>query len=182
MSDLWESVRGIDPPVGEGGRDWYPYQLRSEVRAVIAHLDDPVPELAGSLRTEPDPRWREVALFGLASQDDPRVDDILIGALGDVTLRPRALYLLGVIGTRGWPKRDRDTGKLLAAIRPWLTDLTPYRDLFLGEELITADLAVAASARIAGLPTEETGGFVGMELPHFTDEQRSTLTAEIQKH
>lgn len=193
MSDLWNGLRAIDPPVGEGGRDWFPYMLRSEVRDAIANLPDPVAALSERLEHERDPVWREVLLFGLAGQDDPRVDPILIGALDDPALRPRALYLLGAIGTRGWPKRERDTPALLGAIRPYIDDLTPYRDPILGERLITADLAEAAFVRIAGPDAFPAvgglsdavqplaGEFVGMALPHFSDEQRAALAAEIQR-
>jgi hypothetical protein len=193
MSEVWDGLHVIDPPVGEGGRDWFPYMLHSGVRDAIANLPDPVAELAECLEHERDPLWREVALFGLASQDDPRVDPLLINALEDPSLRPRALYLLGAIGTRGWPKRPRDTRALLAAIRPYITDLTAYRDPILGEELITADLAEAAFVRIAGpeaFPSVQNlsedvqplaGEYVGMALPHFSEHQRAALAADIER-
>jgi hypothetical protein len=193
VSGLWDGLRAIDPPVGEGGRGWYPYQLRSEVRDAIASLADPVAELAERLSHERDPVWREALLFGLAGQDDPRVDPILIDTLDDPALRPRALYLLGAIGTRGWPKRSRDTPALLLAIRPYITDLTPYRDAILGDRLVTADLAEAAFVRIAGpdaFPSVKglsdaehplAADFVGMALPEFSAAQRAALAADIER-
>jgi hypothetical protein len=193
VSDVWAQLHLINAPVGEGGRDWFPYMLRSELRDAIASLADPVAELAARLEHEPDPVWREVLVFALAGQDDPRVDSILIDTLEDPALRPRALYLLGAIGTRGWPKRPRDTPALLAAIRPYIADPTPYRDSFLDEELVTGDLAEAAFVRIAGpeaFPSVQSladgaqplaGEFVGMALPHFSPEQRSALAADIQR-
>jgi hypothetical protein len=193
VSDVWDDLRAIDPPVGEGGRDWFPYMLRSEVRDAIAAFPDPVAALAERLEHERDPVWREVLLFGLAGQDDPRVDPILIRALDDPAMRPRALYLLGAIGTRGWPKRERDRDALLAAIRPYITDPKPYRDPILGEALVTADLAEAAFVRIAGpehFPSVDAladdaqplaGEFVGMALPHFSEDQRAALAADIER-
>jgi len=53
------------------------------------------------LAQETDPLWREVLLFLVASTADPRADEVLLQALDRVDLRPRALYLLGAIGTKG---------------------------------------------------------------------------------
>lgn len=188
-----DAIRSIDAPLGEGGRGWYPYMVRSEISDAAARLDDPVARLAEWLHVERDPLWREVVLFLLAAQDDDRVDGLLIESLDDPQLRPRALYLLGAIGTRGWPKRERDIAALLRAVRPWTTDTAVYVDRVHEDELVVGDLAKAAFIRIAGpehfpslaravnphqpFPVEH----VGMALAHFEPADREALQAEIER-
>ena len=183
---LLERIHAVEEPIGEGGRDWYPYMIRPELRELGAG----VPELAALLGEERDPSWREVLLFLLAAADDPRADDVLIEALDDPALRPRALYLLGAIGTRGWPKRDRDRDRLLRAILPWTEDHTSYRDPFLGEQVEVGDLAKAAFVRIAGPDEiaalrwldEETARFIGMAVPTLSARDREHLDSEIRRY
>ena len=188
-----DAIRSIEAPLGEGGRGWYPYMVRSEISDAVAELDDPVARLSEWLQAEQDPVWREVVLFLLAAQDDERVDGILVHALEDARLRPRALYLLGAIGTRGWPKRARDTAALLRAIRPWTPDETTYVDPVHEERLVVGDLAKAAFIRLAGpehFPALERAAnprqpfpveHVGMSLPHFEPEDRAALQSEIER-
>lgn len=189
-----QAIRSIEAPLGEGGRGWYPYMVRSEISDAVARLDDPVARLAEWLDVERDSLWREVVLFLLAAQDDARVDGILVDALEDPQLRPRALYLLGAIGTRGWPKRERDTPALLRAIRPWTTDAAVYVDPVYEEQLVVGDLAKAAFIRLAGpehFPALEQAAnprqpfpveHVGMALPHFDPADRDALQAEIDEY
>jgi hypothetical protein len=189
--EAWRQIRAVEAPLGEGGRGWYPYMVRSGISDAVARLATPVETLSQWLASERDPLWREVILFLLAAQDDDRVDGILVDALGDPALRPRALYLIGVIGTRGWPKRERDTPSLLRAVLPWTTDATPYVDPVYGTTLETGDLAKAAYMRLAGperFPAlrrvAEEGeplavNFVGMEIAAFSPGQRVALQADI---
>lgn len=192
MSDIWTRLRAIDPPIGDGGRSWYPFDLRSEVRDAVADLPDPVAEVVARLADEPEPLWRLTLLVLLAHQEDSRVDEYLIAALDDSGLRPGALYLLGAIGTRGWPHRDRDTDMLLAAIRPWLTDEQAHVDPVHQDLLVAADLALAAFIRIAGpenfpsLRTLDPGRpmtaeLIGLELPRFTPTQRAALLDAVDR-
>jgi hypothetical protein len=188
-----DAIKSVDAPLGEGGRSWYPYMVRSEISDAVAGFDDPVALLAQWLETERDPLWCEVVLFLLAAQDDARVDAILVDALADPRLRPRALYLIGAIGTRGWPKRDRDVPALLRAVRPWTSDATTYVDPVHEEDVVVGDLAKAAFIRLAGperFPALERAAnprqpfpveHVGMAIAHYDDQARDELQAEIDR-
>jgi hypothetical protein len=174
---FWRAAHGVGEPLGAGERSWHPYEIRSEVLDASRRLPDPIPAYREILATEPDPYWRELALFLAASSDDPRADDLLVEALDDAALRPRALYLLGVAGTRGWPRRARDTGRILRAILPHIDDATRYTDVVHGTTVEVGDLARAAFARIAG-----PDRFPSLEALPWTqaDLARRALSAEIR--
>jgi hypothetical protein len=131
-----------------------------------------------------------VLLFLTALSEDPRADDLLLDALGDPQLRPRALYLLGVAGTKGWPQRQRDAARILRAIVPHVDDPVPYEDVVHGTTVQTGDFARAAFARIAGperfpslrtLPWTQTD-FIGLALPELSPEARGALSTEIRAY
>jgi hypothetical protein len=110
--------------------------------------------------------------------------------LGDAQIRARALYLLGVAGTKGWPHRERDTSRVLSAIAHHVGDPTPYEDVVHGTSVEVGDFACAAFARVAGpsrfpslsaLPG--TGAdFIGMSIPELPAGVRAALTAEIHAY
>lgn len=192
MSDVWTQLDTIDHPIGDGGRSWYPFDVRSEVRDAVAALPDPVAAISAQLAQESRPEWVLMLLVLLAHQDDPEVDDLLVSALGTPALRPASIYLLGAIGTRGWPRRERNVEALLAALRPWLGDEQTYADPVHGEVLRVGDLALAAYVRIAGPQRFDrlaaldpdrpiTAELIGMELARFTPTQRTALLADVDR-
>jgi hypothetical protein len=189
---FWTAVRAVAQPIGEGGRGYFPYQLRGEILDQVRTLSHPLDVYRELLTTERDPVWREVLLFLIAHTDDPRADAMLIDALDAAGLRPRALYLLGAIGTKGWPSRDRDVPVILSAIERYLGDHTAYVDVYWRALTFeTADFARAAYIRVAGVerfpevhglagfPDDPSGRFIGMSLPTFTPEDRARLDAAI---
>jgi len=187
---FWRAAHEVERPLGEGEHGWYPYDLRSEVVDAARRLADPPAAYRELLAAERDPYWREILLFLAAFSADPRADDLLIAALGDAQLRPRALYLLGVAGTKGWPHRERDAGRILRAIAPYVDDSTPYEDVVHGTTVEVGDLARAAFARVAGpdrfpslrmLPWSQAD-FIGLAIPQLPPAVRGALSAEIHAY
>jgi hypothetical protein len=183
-----DELSPADRPLGDGERGWHPYALRSEVTDMARRLANPLAAYRELLASEGDPYWREVLLFLTASSEDPRADVLLLDALKDPQLRPRALYLLGVAGTKGWPRRERDTAQILRAIVPHVDDSTPYEDVVHGTTVENGDFARAAFVRIAGpdrfpslanLPWTQAD-FIGLTVPELSPETRATLSAEIR--
>jgi len=191
---FWTAVRAVAQPIGEGGHGYYPYQLRGEIQDQVRTLSHPLDVYRELLATERDPMWREVLVFLIAMTPDPRADAMLIEALDAPGLRPRALYLLGVIGTKGWPSRPRDVPAIRAAVERFLDDHTPYVDIYERKLTFeTADFARAAYIRLvgldrfpeikdlAGLPDDPPGRFIGMSLPTFTSADRARLDKAIAR-
>lgn len=187
---FWRVAHGVDRPLGEGEKSWHPYEIRSEVCDAARRLADPLAAYRELLGIEQDPYWREVLLFLAAASDDPRADDLLIDALDEPQLRPRALYGLGVNGTKGWPRRDRDTARILRAILPHLDDPATYEDVVHGTTVEVGDFARAAFVRIAGpgrfpslvtLPSTESE-WIGLAVPDLSSEARRALSAEIRAY
>jgi hypothetical protein len=189
-SAFWREARRVDRPIGESGRSWYPYELRSELRAAARKLGDPIESYRELLAREEDPVWREALLFLVAATDDPRADDVLVDALRDPALRPRALYLLGVVGTKGWPSRDRDVKKVLRAILPYVDDTVTYRDVYYGDEAEVGDLARGAFVRVAGperFPAvrdlaKEKATWIGLALPALDARERAALSRDVRAY
>jgi hypothetical protein len=187
------AIRKVADPIGEGGRGYYPYQLRGEILEQVRTLHHPLEVYASLLATTHDSPWREVVVLLIGFTDDPRADALLVTALDDPSSRPLALYCLGAIGGKGWPSRDRDVPLLLAAITRHLEDRTPYTDHITHQAFQTADFARAAYLRIAGLahspavenlagmPDDPTGRFIGSSLPSFTADDRTRIDAAIAR-
>jgi hypothetical protein len=184
---FWEKVHSIPRALDAGEKRWHPYELHSAVLADAKRLEDPIATYRELLRTEPDRYWREVLLFLAGWSDDPAADSLLLEALDDPELRPRALYLLGVTGTKGWPSRTRDEERILAALRRFAGDRGTYVDVVHAVELRVGDLASAAFARIVGperlrvvaeLPAVDAR-WIGLALPQFTARVSEQLAAEV---
>jgi hypothetical protein len=196
VATFMKELHAIAEPIGDGGRDYYPYELRSDVMAAVKQLGPhPLDVYQALLARERDPLYLETLVFLIGRTDDPRVDDILLRALDQPVLRPRALYALGAMGTRNWPHRDRDRGKVLDAIARYIGDTTPYTDIHYRDQTFeTGDFARAAFIRIAGLdnfperkglaglPDDPEGQTVGTSLPTFTTADRAKLDAAIQRY
>jgi hypothetical protein len=194
-STFWTDAKATPDPIGEGGKSFHPYELRGDLRDRARGLEQPVATLESLLASETDPTWREVLLFLIASIDDPTADDALLRALERPELRPRALYLLGVIGTKGWPSRSRDVPRILTALASHVADRTPYRDVYYRDSTFqVGDFARAAYVRVAGVtsfpgvaqldgdPDRQQAQFIGLALPLFSDADRTRLDAAIAAH
>jgi len=102
-----KELHAVAEPIGDGGRDYYPYELRSDVMAAVKKLGPhPLDVYQALLTREHDPLYLETLIFLVGRTDDARADDVLLGALAQPALRPRALYALGAMGTRNWPHRN----------------------------------------------------------------------------
>jgi hypothetical protein len=194
-ASFWRDAKQTADPIGEGGKGYYPYQLRGDLQERASKIDRPLDTYQTLLSEEKDPVWREVLLFLVAHTPDPRADDVLIQALEQPELRPRALYLLGAIGTKGWPSRDRDRRRILGAILGHVDDATPYQDVYYRDKTFqVGDLAKAAYVRVAGVdefpeiaqldgdPDGLQARFIGMALPLFSDADRARLATAIRAH
>ena len=186
----WESLRTSWPPVSDGDRSWRPFEVRSEIEAAIASLPDPTSALASEITIATDPQWRLTLLVLLALQDDPRVDQILRERLSEERDRAPAAYLIGVIGTRGWPRRTRDVPSLVRPLQALFDDESEWNDPVHGEALAVCDIALAAVVRMVGPDRfpwlaaidddrPETSKLIGLELARFTPEQRSALKRTV---
>lgn len=189
---FWRDAKKVADPIGEGGKSFYPYQLRGEIWERARTLNHPLDAYQALLAQETDPTWREVLLFLVASTDDARADQVLLHALDRPELRARALYLLGAIGTKGWPSRNRDRPRILDALAKYVDDVTPYRDVYYRDSTFqVGDFAKAAFVRVAGVasfpvvatldgdPDHLQAQFIGMALPVFSDHDRIQLSAAI---
>jgi len=194
-NDFWSEIAKIDQPIGDGGRVYYPYSLRGSVLKLATTLKQPLNVYARALQSQTKPARTEIALFLIASTDDARADDLLVAALEKSHSRARAAYLLGAIGGKGWPKRQRDTARILTALAPHVHDNSAYHDPYYTKTSFqVGDFVKAAYIRIAGvdkfpqvknlqgLPDDPTGHFIGLELPTFTAADRSRLDAAVDAY
>jgi hypothetical protein len=182
-------------------RRWADARLDLTARTVVTivrrrrHGPDPLDVYQALLAREHDPLYLETLVFLIGRTDDARADDVLLRALEQPTLRPRALYALGAMGTRNWPRRNRDRGQVLDTIFRYIDDSTPYTDVHHRDQVFeTSDFARAAFVRIAGLenfpgrkslaglPDDPEGQTVGTSLPTFTTADRAKLDAAIQRY
>jgi hypothetical protein len=185
---FWDAVHAIPSALDRGEKRWHPYELHSEVLAAADRLAHPIAAYRELLRSEADPYWREVLLFLAGWSEDPGADDLLLEALDDEALRPRALYLLGVAGTKGWPTRRRDSARIADALRRFAGDPATYVDVVYGRPVPVGDLASAAFARVVGparLPAVEElpdvqGRWIGLALPDFPPAVSARLAAQVR--
>jgi hypothetical protein len=185
---FWEAVKATPLALDAGEKRWHPYELHTAIHDAARALDDPIGTYRQLLANERDPYWREVLLFLAGWSDNPAADDLLLDALDDAGLRPRALYLLGVPNTKGWPARERDTARIASALGRFAGDPTPYVDIVYKTTLIVGDLACAAFARVTGpehlpavgdLPAPDAR-WIGLALPVFPTTVSAVLAAEVR--
>jgi hypothetical protein len=187
LREFWDALHAIPSVLGAGEKRWHPYELHSAALAAAGRLEQPIAAYRELLAAERDPYWREVLLFLAGWSDDPAADDLLIDALDDPGLRPRALYLLGVAGTKGWPARERDAGRVAAALRRFAGDPATYTDIVHGTAVRVGDLATAAFARVVGperLPAVQDlpdvqARWIGLALPEFPPHPSAELAAQV---
>ena len=165
--------------IGWGGKATLPYVLRvgdglalggptAVTRLIREALDD--------RRARVD---RLALLHVIGYSTAPSADDALIQALRDPALRPLAAYLLGRVNRAGYPERRRDRRAILAALRPYLEDVTAFVDPWYpevhpraGDLALAAFLAVADPTRFAHVGV---GPSVGLGIAQFDASRRAEL-------
>jgi len=169
------------------GKAWLPYDR--VLGDDLAHCDDPnvTPRLIAEAADENNDRMFRLAMMQfLGWRSDAGADDALLLALSDPVLRPLAAFLLGRIGYRGYPRRDRPSRRILTALKPHLDDDAAYRDPWYDETWLTSDFVIAAFVRVAGVDrfrfVDEDGhkNWIGMELPSFHAAERDNLRAQCR--
>lgn len=179
---------GADPQdaIGSGEKAYMPY----EMRAGAGLMRSVEPEITQRLLSEAKDTRRPLAyrlamVHLIALREDAEVDPALIAALDAPELRGTAAYGLGRMGFKGYPRRARDQGMVLRALREHTRDTFTFRDPWLRVMLRNQDLVLAACARVAGIESLALGpgvdvDFLGYELPAFSDEVRAALLAHCE--
>lgn len=173
--------------IGFGDKAWLPYYLN--LANDLAYSDNPrvTARLQAEVMDEKMPRIFRLAILQLLGwRSDKMVDEVLISSLTDSTLRPLAAFLLGRIGYKGYPKRDRQARQILTALKQYLDDASTYRDPWYDKTYHTADFIIAAFIRIAGedkfhfADKEKHGNWIGLELPEFDLAERNNLRSQCK--
>lgn len=168
------------------GKAWLPYDR--VLGDDLAHSDDPdvtARLIAEALHENNERTFRLAMLQFLGWRSDAGADDALILALSDPVLRALAAFLLGRIGYRGYPQRDRPSRRILTALKPHLDDDRPYRDPWYDETWLTSDFVIAAFVRVAGVDRfrfvdDGNKNWIGMELPSFHAAERDNLRSQCK--
>lgn len=170
-----------------GGKAWLPYDLY--LGEDLAYSDNPqvTVRLAAEAADQDNARAFRLAMVQfLGWRRDASADDALIAALSDPTLCPLASFLLGRIGYKGYPLRDRPARRILTALKPHLDDDSTYRDPWLDETYRTGDFVIAAFVRVAGIDRfrfadeEKHKSWIGLELPSFDAAERDNLRDQCE--
>jgi hypothetical protein len=173
--------------VGFGEKAFVPY-APNVAHALISFGEPAVTaRLVAEIRGATDRVLRLALLHVLGRRTDATVDAALISLLDDPALRATASYLLGAVNMKGQPKRARDpaaTAAILAALRPWLEDATPFEDPFLKKSFATADFALGAFVRTAGVEhfklSRDLADLIGYQLPAWNAATRADLLAQAK--
>lgn len=128
---------------------------------------------------------RLAVLQVLAYRDDPAVDAALADAVADPVIGGLACYLVGRIGFKGYPSRNRATGPLLRALARRLDDAGGFDDPWYQKRYRIADLALAAFVRIAGpdrfqFADPQDATFIGYTVLPPGDAERATLLPQVR--
>jgi hypothetical protein len=187
---LEAEIAGIrrDPldAVGFGEKAFIPYELRQGGELVRSPDPAVTARLLDEARDSQNDRVARLAMLQvMAQRDDPAVDAALTSAVADPILRPLAGYLLGRIGFKGYPKRERASAPLLRALAPHLEDTGTFDDPWYGKSLRTGDLVLGAFIRIAGPGAFDFAGpgdatYVGYTVLPFADAARRALLAQAK--
>ncbi len=184
-AELTALRQGPDQAVGFGEKAYLPY-VANGARGLM-NLDDPAvtQRLVAELRGAGDRVTRLALLHVLGGRHDAGVDAALIALLDDATLRATAAYLLGAVNMKGHPTCPRDAAAaapILAALRRWVDDATPFEDPFYKRTFRTGDFALAAFVRVAGPErftiSRDLRDLIGFALPTFDAGARADLLAQ----
>jgi hypothetical protein len=170
--------------VGFGGKSFMPYELAGGIGLVTSVDRRVTPRLLADARNPQVTRTARLALLHvMAFREDPDVDRALIACLDDPELRGLAAFLIGRIGFKGYPKRERDTPALLAALGAHLDDAGMTADPWYRKSFRISDFVLGAVIRLVGPERFRFGApdlaeFVGWELPRWNDAERTSLTTQ----
>ena len=182
-----------DKNFAPGRKIYYPFTASDTMNKIIETGSTAVPYLEERLSKSTDPGYKKAILFILIHIDDPLSEEILINSLDDEELRGIAIYLLGNYFYRtpeldDMDKSARNKERVLDANSQYLYDTAEYTFAIgeIQENVQIRDLAIASYIRTAGpeLGSQEifntcTGRWIGLEIPHFTEEDRCALISEI---
>jgi hypothetical protein len=172
--------------VGFGEKAYIPYEPNSA--ASLIGSDDPrvTARLLAEARGPGDRVYRLAVLHVLGKRTDPTVDAALVALLDDPTLRATAAYLLGRVGFKGYPPRQRDIAAIRAVLRRHLDDTTMLDDPFYRRTFRTQDFVLGAYIRVTGpdkfrIASPSVVDLIGLGLPELTDAMRADLLAQAKQ-
>jgi hypothetical protein len=168
--------------IGFGDKAWLPYYLNT-AEDLVSDGDSQISArlYAEASRTDNALSFRLAALQLLGWRSDPGVDSLLIASLADSALRPLSAFLLGRIGYKGYPRRDRPARQILMALKMYLSDESIYQDPWYNQTFLTQDFIIASFVRVAGVDRfhfvqeEKHKNWIGLELPSFDQTERDNL-------
>lgn len=170
-----------------GGKAWLPYHLY--LAEDLAYSDNPqvTVRLSAEAADENNVRAFRLAMVQfLGWRRSPDADDALILSLADPMLRPLAAFLLGRIGYKAYPRRDRPARRILTALKPHLEDNLTYLDPWYDETYRTGDFVIAAFVRVVGVDRfrfvqeKKHKNWIGLELPSFNVAERDNLRTQCE--
>ena len=172
--------------VGFGEKAYIPYEPNSAPSLIGSDNPAVTQRLVTEARGSGDRVYRLAVLHVLGKRTDPTVDAALITLLDDPKLRSTAAYLLGRVGFKGYPPRQRDVEAVRTALRRYLDDATTFEDPFYRRTFRTQDFVLAAYVRVTGPEKFRIGSpdivdLVGLSLPEFTDVVRADLLAQAKQ-
>ncbi len=153
-----EAIRA-DPlgAVGFGEKAYLPYSTTTG-QGLISAPDPEVTSMLGDAIDDADDPIVALALLHIIGQrSDDRVDDILLQALDAPPLSPTAAYLLGRVGYRGYPDRERDETIVIGAL-----------------------VRLLGAERFTGIDDRQAP-MIGLALPDFADAQRAHLLRQLAR-
>ncbi|MDZ4718052.1 MAG: HEAT repeat domain-containing protein [Roseiflexaceae bacterium] len=172
--------------IGFGEKAYLPYEPNEGMGLISS--DDPIvtKRLLAELHDSGDRAYRLAVLHILGKRADATVDAALITTLGDPALRATSAYLLGRMGYRGYPTRQRDPQVVRAALQKWLDDTTTFDDPFYHRTYRNQDFVLAAYIRVSGPErfqglNELQSDLIGYTLPKFTDQARTDLLNQAKQ-
>jgi hypothetical protein len=172
--------------IGFGEKAFIPYGLVHGDLLVRVTSSEIIPRLsAEALDVRNDKIFRYVMLQILARRPELAVDDTLLAALADPTLRPLAAHFLGRPGFKDYPARARPSVEpILQALGGYLDDKGTYLDPWYRENYAVADLVLGAFVRLAGPETftfidPKERDFIGYTLD-FPSTERTGLLAQAK--
>jgi hypothetical protein len=172
--------------IGYGAKAYMPYELRRGKELMYGSAAEVTARLSAEARDSDNPRtFRLAALQILARRNDPAVDAALTAALSDPVLRPLAAFLIGRIGFKGYPERERDTAALARALVPYFDDRSTFDDPWYHRSWSTQQIVIGAYVRLTGpdrftFVDPDAEDFIGWQLPALSDADTSGLLMQCR--
>ena len=122
--------------------------------------------------------YRLVLMHIIARRSQPSSEQVLIETLSSAELRAMGAYLLGRIGTPGYPGKIRNRSAVLAALQKHVQSTGNFTDPWHKKTIPIADYVIAACIRIS---QPESGSTIGFTLPQLSAAERQRLQAKCQQ-